>query len=896
MGGTTAARALLRAALPRNCAIVLAFHRVGPSLPVWHTGTTPDHLRAVVELFARVCTPVAAGDLDPNDLQGRLLAVTFDDGFEDNISIAAPVLEEIGVTATFFVSADLVGNGPPWPDEAYNRLLHADPGLVARLAEELAPTRDRLVQLDAAHAVVHGLKALQPSERDAVIARLPPLTEDVGAMMSWDDARSLVSRGFSIGSHGATHTVLPGLPKSTLTYEVEASKRRIENEVGGCDEIAYPDGRFDGTVLEAAAAAGYQSGFIGGQAANGPGFHRLAITRVSGEDPRLLAVAARAAHRSPASFAGQAAGYAASRETEFGFKTQARFVREVTKGVPGEVLDVGCGTGALVPALTGASSITGIDAEPEMIRAANRLYPGHRWLQADASAIPFAADTFDTIVSLGLLEYVDDPDAVVRELARVARPGARIVVSVPQTSSPNAVAYALFGLLRKGGGDPGTPLSRRRLIRALTRAGLSVESVRATNFFTFPFTALAPTASRRVAQALDRLGTLPLLRKLGAQVIAAARKPTTHVLWVAPAVPPTSTFLERELDALRALDADVEAIAPAVSLQRATRTIVRHPFRALATLVELQALKAPRDTERGRRGYVAIWLKGLSLADYANGARLHAVFADGVGTVAYVASRVSGSPYSFAAHSPYSLWQHSPLLAAQARRAQFIACVSENIAEHVRALEPEAHTTIVRCAAPSSDLPKRAPDVAPLFVAVGKLIPHKGFATAIKAATLAARKVPGMRLTVVGDGPEHDHLRKLAADAGEVVVLTGALSNEDVLEQLAGARALLAPCEVQPDGDRDGLPVSILDAAALGVPTIATPVSGIPEFVRPEETGVLVPQFDPEALATAMVELAADQRRADELGAGARKLAAEAHDAKREAAKLIAGWEARPFV
>ena len=892
---TSSARAILRAGLPRRCVVVLAFHRIGDALPPWHFGTPPAQLRAVVELFASTCRPVPVAELDPATVRERQLVVTFDDGFADNLHLAAPLLEELGVPAAFFLSSELVGEGLPWPEEAYARLAELPQADARALAAELAPERAPLTPLDAAHAVVHALKTLPPDERDAVIAGLPAWTESPGSLLTWDEARDLARRGFEIGSHGATHAVLPGVDDDRLAAELAGSRRRIADEVGRCISIAYPDNRFDARVLAGAADAGFTIGFGGPQAANPPQAAPLALARISGEDPRVAAIALRAVRRAPKEFSGQVSTYVAERGTEFGFTTQAALVERLLVE-PGDVLDAGCGTGTLARTLeaAGATSITGVDSEPAMVEAARRSRPSNEWLVAGIEALPFEDARFDSAVSLGVLEYVGDVGAAVRELARVVRPGGQVVVSVPQAGSPNALAYRLYESIRPGSADPGRPLAERRLVTELARAGLVVDAVRATNFFAFPFTTLAPAASARLARTLERFaGRRRPMRRLGSQLVVHARKPD-GVVWLAPALPPGSTFLLRELAALQALGAGVRPAAPSFDPTAAAAAFARHPIRALAALAALLALKAPLDTERGRRGYVALWLKGLASSTKARGAHLHAVFADGVGTAAYVASRVEDVPYSFTAHAPYSLWQSSALLAAQARRARFVACVSEDIAARIEALEPSARTVVVRCPAPPPG--PHAGDSGPLFVAVGTLIPHKGFATAVEAAALARETVPDVRLVLVGDGPEREALTELVRRLDAPVELRGALPNDDVLELLQRARGLLAPSEVQPDGDRDGLPVSILDAAAVGVPAIATRVSGIPEFVRDGATGILVAERAAPELAAAIVELARDPGLARTLGENARALAVVQHDAATEAAKLLAGWRGTPIV
>ena len=95
---------------------------------------------------------------------------------------------------------------------------------------------------------------------------------------------------------------------------------------------------------------------------------------------------------------------------------------------------------------------------------------------------------------------------------------------------------------------------------------------------------------------------------------------------------------------------------------------------------------------------------------------------------------------------------------------------------------------------------------------------------------------------------------------------------------------------MQADGDRDGLPVSILDAAACGVPSIATAVSGIPEFVVDEVTGLIVPERDPEALGSAIVRLVEDPDLALRLGRAANERLADRHSASQELQKLADAW------
>ena len=102
---------------------------------------------------------------------------------------------------------------------------------------------------------------------------------------------------------------------------------------------------------------------------------------------------------------------------------------------------------------------------------------------------------------------------------------------------------------------------------------------------------------------------------------------------------------------------------------------------------------------------------------------------------------------------------------------------------------------------------------------------------------------------------------------------------------MLGAAVLAAPCVVAPDGDRDGLPNVIQEALALGTPVVTTDVTGIPEVVRHGETGLLVPQHDPPALADAVERLLADPDLRVRLAAGGRRLIEAEFDNRRTSAR-----------
>jgi glycosyltransferase involved in cell wall biosynthesis len=150
-------------------------------------------------------------------------------------------------------------------------------------------------------------------------------------------------------------------------------------------------------------------------------------------------------------------------------------------------------------------------------------------------------------------------------------------------------------------------------------------------------------------------------------------------------------------------------------------------------------------------------------------------------------------------------------------------------------------------------------------VFAGRLSPEKGLGVLIDALAHA----PGVRLIVAGEGPLDAELREKARrSAPERVEWLGARTREDVLARVRTARALVLPSLVY-----ENAPLAALEAGALGVPVIGTRLGGIPEIVRDGETGLLVPENDPAALAQAMLRLEGDAPLASRLGRRAREVA-----------------------
>jgi glycosyltransferase involved in cell wall biosynthesis len=159
------------------------------------------------------------------------------------------------------------------------------------------------------------------------------------------------------------------------------------------------------------------------------------------------------------------------------------------------------------------------------------------------------------------------------------------------------------------------------------------------------------------------------------------------------------------------------------------------------------------------------------------------------------------------------------------------------------------------------------PEGAPVVTVVAALREPKGHEYALRAWPAVREKVPGATLLIVGSGP---HEQALRAAAGEGVVFTG--TRTDIPEIFGGSTLALLPSLTE------ALPTTLIEAAASGLAVVATTVGGTAETVDDGRTGLLVPPADPDALASAVVELLLDDERRAAYGAAGRRLAEERFD------------------
>ncbi|KAA9395436.1 glycosyltransferase family 4 protein [Kocuria coralli] len=278
---------------------------------------------------------------------------------------------------------------------------------------------------------------------------------------------------------------------------------------------------------------------------------------------------------------------------------------------------------------------------------------------------------------------------------------------------------------------------------------------------------------------------------------------------------------------------------------------------------------------------------------------LHAHFASLPAHAAEIASRLSGVPFSVTTHAKdlfHESVQHDRL-ARTLRRAEHTVTISRYNEAFLDSAFPHdsdrVHLIYNGLELDRFPYQDPAPAGGTLHVVgVGRLVEKKGFHVLIEAVARARASGVRLRLTIAGGGERETALRELAAaeSVTDVVEFLGPRTQREVATLLRSADVFAAPCVIGADGNADGLPTVLLEAMAMGVPVIATDVTGIPEVVRNEHprTGILLRAGDAEALAGALATVAEPAWERVAVARAARDLVERTFDSAVQAAALQA--------
>jgi colanic acid/amylovoran biosynthesis glycosyltransferase len=271
---------------------------------------------------------------------------------------------------------------------------------------------------------------------------------------------------------------------------------------------------------------------------------------------------------------------------------------------------------------------------------------------------------------------------------------------------------------------------------------------------------------------------------------------------------------------------------------------------------------------------------------------IHAAWAMGPATAAWVASELTGIPFSFAARAG-DIYPPDGALEEKIQAAKFI--ISDNMTNipYLLNLVPEAEGKIFGF---YNGIPLEKNVDAPVFMTppykllgLGRFDRIKAFPVLLRACKILKDQGLSYRLTLAGDGPRKIQLKLLTQKLGltDQVFFPGYVPYNRVSDLFCSTDVFVMPSAVHKSGDRDGLPTVILEALAHRLPVVSTDVCGIPEVIQDGLTGVLVKQNDPDSLAMGIRTIINDREKALEMARKGQSLVLDKFNQQRNHQKLF---------
>jgi colanic acid/amylovoran biosynthesis glycosyltransferase len=325
--------------------------------------------------------------------------------------------------------------------------------------------------------------------------------------------------------------------------------------------------------------------------------------------------------------------------------------------------------------------------------------------------------------------------------------------------------------------------------------------------------------------------------------------------------------------------------------------LITRPLKYIGTFLFVMTRKGERRENRmrtvyhfGEAVYISRAIKNQNIK------HLHAHFAHNAASIALIVSRLLDISFSFTAHN--ILFTDQIILKEKIQEALFIVAISQFTKQFITNLVPgvDQKIHIVRCGlSPADFLPpvSKLSSNLPLILFVAQLAERKGTPVLVEACKILVERNMPFQCVIIGNGPQWPLVNQLIEQYNlqDVIKLTGALFQEQVKEYLNQADIFVMPCIRTDTGDMDGIPVALMEAMAMEIATVSTYVSGIPELIENEQSGLLVPERDAAALANALQRLIQDSPLRIQLGKNGRKKVIQEFDIHQSAEQLAILFE-----
>jgi len=276
---------------------------------------------------------------------------------------------------------------------------------------------------------------------------------------------------------------------------------------------------------------------------------------------------------------------------------------------------------------------------------------------------------------------------------------------------------------------------------------------------------------------------------------------------------------------------------------------------------------------------------------------IHAHWASTPTTVAWIASRMSGIPFSFTAHR----WDISEnnLLDTKCKDADFVRVISTDGRREIirltgeRSLEKKLHLLYMGVEISKGSVKRK--ENRPFTIACpANLVEKKGHRYLLRSLRKLDKINRDFRCLIIGDGPLKDKIRWSVKKDGleDKVILTGRIPHSTLMDTFKRGEIdlVVLPSIETRKGEREGIPVVLLEAMTHSIPVISTATGGIPELIE-DHSGILIPERDENSLTTAILKVMEDEGLRDRLGDNGRRRVEELFDLDVNVGKLLSLME-----
>jgi peptidoglycan/xylan/chitin deacetylase (PgdA/CDA1 family) len=273
---------------------VLTYHRVNddgdPFFPALPTRIFEQHMTYISRAYRVLTVEDLVERMGRGDVPRDAIAITFDDGYQDTLTHAAPILARLGLPATIFLATGFIGTGEiPWVDRVALGLKRTEARRVVSPWGEAVGLAGAVERLRALDLTLRHLKRLPDETRreavDTLLERLgvPAKLRSPVSMLSWEDVRALGKIGFSMGAHTVEHPILSRIDNGRAWAEIVGSRDAIAAACGHMPRaFAYPNGRtedYTKAVVDMVRRAGFTCAVTTRFGVNGPGTNPWELRR-----------------------------------------------------------------------------------------------------------------------------------------------------------------------------------------------------------------------------------------------------------------------------------------------------------------------------------------------------------------------------------------------------------------------------------------------------------------------------------------------------------------------------------------------------------------------------------------------------------------------------------------